>query len=71
MGVLDGGLDTTAEQSAAIHESLDEALTLDPNFAMVYALKARGAFSDALDLSPKDPRTSAAWLRDVMQGRQG
>ena len=41
VGALAGGLETTPEQSAAIHQSLDQALTLDPNFALAYALKAR------------------------------
>jgi tetratricopeptide (TPR) repeat protein len=41
VGALSGGLETTPEQSAAIHRSLDRALILDPNFALAYALKAR------------------------------
>ena len=41
VGALAGGLDTTPEQSAAIHQSLDQALALDPDFALAYALKAR------------------------------
>jgi len=41
VGALAGGLETTPEQSVAIHRSLDQALSLDPNFALAYALKAR------------------------------
>jgi TolB-like protein/DNA-binding winged helix-turn-helix (wHTH) protein/tetratricopeptide (TPR) repeat protein len=41
VGALAGGLETTPEQSGAIHRSLDQALSLDPNFALAYALKAR------------------------------
>jgi TolB-like protein/tetratricopeptide (TPR) repeat protein len=41
VGALAGGLETTPRQSAAIHQSLDRALGLDPNFALAYALKAR------------------------------
>ena len=41
VGALAGGLETTREQSTAIHRSLDRALMLDPNFALAYALKAR------------------------------
>jgi TolB-like protein/Flp pilus assembly protein TadD len=41
VGALAGGLETTPEQSATIHQSLDQALTLDSDFALAYALKAR------------------------------
>jgi TolB-like protein/DNA-binding winged helix-turn-helix (wHTH) protein/Flp pilus assembly protein TadD len=61
VGVLEGGLDTTPEQSAAIHQSLDQALTLDPNFAIVYALKARDyAYSMARLVRCSDEQTVTA-----------
>jgi len=41
VGALAGGLETTREQSRAIHHSLDQAVALDPDFALAYALKAR------------------------------
>jgi len=41
VGALAGGLETTPEQCAVIRQSLDQALELDPNFALAYALKAR------------------------------
>ncbi|MEA3277431.1 MAG: AAA family ATPase [Pseudomonadota bacterium] len=41
VGALAGGLETTPDQSAAIHQSLDRALAHDPDFALAYALKAR------------------------------
>ena len=41
MGALAGGLEATPEQCAVIRQSLDQALTLDPNFSLAYAIRAR------------------------------
>ncbi len=61
VGALAGGLETTQEQSAAVHQSLDKALTLDPNFALVYALKARDyAYSMARLIRHSDELTVTA-----------
>ena len=61
VGALAGGLETTPEQSSAIHQSLDQAITLDPNFALAYALKARNyAYSMARLLHRSDPLSVTA-----------
>jgi TolB-like protein/Flp pilus assembly protein TadD len=63
VGALAGGLEVTPEQSAAIHGSLNQALTLDPSFALAYALEARdyaysmarlARCSDELSVSARD-----------------
>lgn len=41
IGALAGGLDTTPEQSKLIQQSLEQALQIDPEFALAHALKAR------------------------------
>ena len=65
VGALAGGLDTTPEQSTAIHQSLNQALKFDSDFALAYALKARDyAYSMARLVRSSDKLTVTA--RDIL-----
>jgi TolB-like protein/tetratricopeptide (TPR) repeat protein len=62
---LSGGLEVTPEESATLLANLDEALALDPDFALAYALKAREyAYSMARSVRRDDELTIA--LRDQL-----
>ncbi len=52
---LSGGLEVTPEESATLLANLDEALALDPDFALAYAMKAREyAYSMARSIRRSD-----------------
>jgi len=60
VGALAGGLEVTPKQNAAIHGSLNQALALDPSFALAYALQARNyAYSMARLVRRSDKLTVA------------
>ena len=65
VGALAGGLEITPEQSAAIHRSLDQALTLDPRFAVAYALKARDYAYSMARLVPRSDELTVT-VRDEL-----
>lgn len=56
---MHGGLEVTDEMSARFHGYLDEALALDPDFALAYASKAREyAYSVARPIRHSDEQTA-------------
>jgi TolB-like protein/tetratricopeptide (TPR) repeat protein len=65
VGALAGGLEITPDQSAAIHHSLDQALELDPRFAVAYALKARDYAYSMARLVPRSDELTVV-VRDEL-----